>query len=122
MNIAVSQEVEKKIIALANLKGTDPALFGGALLEETMREKGFLTSSANGGEKDADEDPESLNRAIAKMKNRSPEELAAMRERVLKASTAPLPLPQGKNVFDLIPGIRGTESDEMVFDSLERLS
>lgn len=119
MNVAVSQEVEKKIISLAGLNGTDPALFGGSLLEETMREKGFLPQ-ANGFE--SEEDPESLSRAIAKMKSRSPEELAVMRERVLAASRAPLPISEGKTIFDLVPGIRGEETDEAVFEALERLS
>lgn len=118
MNVAVSQEVEKKIIALASLNGTDPALFGGSLLEETMREKGFLAT--NGFE--SEEDPESLSRAIAQMKSRSPEEVAAMRERVLAASHPPLPLPGGKTIFDVIPRIRGEETDDEVFEALERLS
>ncbi len=120
MNVAVSLEVEKKIIALAGLKGTDPAVFGGSLLEETMREKGFL---ARGNEIDGDEeDPDSLRRAIASLKTRSPEESLAMRERVLAASRPPLPLPEGKTIFDVIPGIRGEETDEAVFEALERLS
>lgn len=120
MNVAVSAEVEKKIIALASLNGTDPALFGGSLLEETLREKGFLPD-ANGFECD-EEGSDSLSLAIAKMKNRSPEEVVAMRERVLTASRPPLPLPDGKTIFDVIPTIRGEESDEIVFDALERLS
>jgi len=121
MNVAVSQEVEKKIIALASLNSTDPASFGGSLLEEAMREKGML-SKANGAETEADQDPDSLSRAISKMKNRSPEERAAMRERVLAASQAPMPLPEGKTIFDVIPRIRGKETDEEVFEALERLS
>ncbi|MBS1791359.1 MAG: hypothetical protein JST85_26850 [Acidobacteria bacterium] len=119
MNVAVSQEVEKKIIALASLNGTDPALFGGSLLEETMREKGFLPHN---NDSEREEDPVSLSRAIAKMKNRSPEEVAAMRERVLAASHAPLPLPEGKTIFDVTPRIRGEETEEEVFEALERLS
>lgn len=69
-----------------------------------------------------DEDPDSLNRAIAKMKSRTPEERAAMRERVLKGTPEPLPIPAGKTIFDMIPRIRGKETDQEVFEALERLS
>ncbi|MEK7832433.1 MAG: hypothetical protein AAB401_15185, partial [Acidobacteriota bacterium] len=65
---------------------------------------------------------ESLSRAIATMKSRSPGEVAAMREKVLAASNAPLPLPEGKTIFDVIPSIRGEETDDEVFEALERLS
>lgn len=69
-----------------------------------------------------DEDPDSLNRAIAKMKSRTPEERVAMRERVLKGTPEPLPIPAGKTIFDMIPRLRGKETDQEVFDALERLS
>ncbi len=121
MVVTVSSEVERKLIALAAQQSVDPALLGGSLLEEMMRERGLL-SPVNGFEGDVDEDPDSLSRAIAKMKSRTPDEVIAMRERVLSETPEPLPIPAGKTVFDMISGIRGDETDEEVFEALERLS
>jgi hypothetical protein len=70
----------------------------------------------------ADDDPDSLNRAIAALKNRTSNERAKIRERVMDGTPAPLPIPAGKTIFDVIPRIRGKETDQEVFDALERLS
>jgi hypothetical protein len=118
MNVNVSAEAEKILRAVAQSNGQPVEVYAGAVLEKVAREK------ANGLNllADDDRDPHSLDRAIAKMKSRTPEERAAMRERVMKASPEPLPLPAGKTVFDIIPRIRGKETDEEVLAALDRLS
>jgi hypothetical protein len=47
MNVNVSPEVEQQLLALAAQVGKDAADLGGSLLEEKMRESGFL-SDVNG--------------------------------------------------------------------------
>jgi hypothetical protein len=120
MNVNVSSEAEKILKAAAQSNGQPVEDYVGALLEKVAREKanGLNLSFAD----DDDRDPQALDRAIAKMKNRTPEARAAMRERVLKASPEALPIPAGKTIFDMIPSIRGKETDEEVFEALERLS
>lgn len=77
-----------------------------------------LCSLAQGEE----EDPDALNRAVARFTNRTPEEREAARQELLNAIPTPLPTPEGKTVFDMIPRIRGEETEEQVFEALERLS
>lgn len=121
MIVTVTPEVENSLRELAAQKSIDAASLGGSMLEEALREKGLLANS-NGSERDADEDSASLRRAIAQMRNRTPEETLAMRERVLKKAPQPLPLPAGKTIFDIIPSLRGNETEEEVQMALACLS
>ena len=75
-----------------------------------------------GAEIEEEEDADALSRSIAEMRNRTPEERAAMRERVLAQSPAPLPIPNGKTIFDVIPRIRGRETEQEFYEALERMS
>jgi hypothetical protein len=57
------------------------------------------------------------------MKNRTPEQIAASRARMLEVSRPPRLLPEGQGLFDVICGQwPGTETDEEVHAALERLS
>lgn len=69
-----------------------------------------------------DDDPDALTKAILGFTNRTPEERAAIREELMKVIPAPLPIPEGKTIFDMIPCIRGNETEAQVFEALERLS
>lgn len=69
-----------------------------------------------------DYDPDALNRAVDRLRNRTPEEREAARQQLLNAIPTPLPIPEGKTIFDMIPRIRGEETEEQVFEALERLS
>lgn len=119
MNVTVSPETEKILKAAAQQNGQPVEVYAGAVLEKVVQEK---TNGLTLPPDDDDRDPHSLSRAIAKMKSRTPEERAAMRERVMKGTPEPLPIPAGKTIFDIIPHIRGNETDEEVFAALERLS
>lgn|GEM_PF-1063240 len=119
MNINVSLEIERQLIALAAQEGKDAADLGGSLLEEKMREKGLLPDS-----NDTDvEDSEALNRAISGLINRTPEEIEAARARLLVQSRPPRPRPEGKTFMDVIAGQwPDSEPDEEVFEALRKLS
>ena len=55
--------------------------------------------------------------------NRTPEQIAAAREAVMKTVIPPRPLPPGKTLEDVVCGIwPGDETDEEIFAALERLS
>ena len=69
------------------------------------------------------EDPGALDRAVAKMMNRTPEEVEATRARLFAEMEPPRPLPPGKTLEDMISGKwPGDETDEEVLRALERLS
>jgi len=71
----------------------------------------------DGGEESA------LDRALAAMRNRTPEQIAEMRERVLAATRPPRSLPPGKTLADVIVGKwPGNETDEQIQAALEELS
>jgi hypothetical protein len=119
MHINIPPEVEQQLIALAAQEGKDVADLGGFLLEEKMREEGLLSDV---DESDID-DPAALARAIAAMADRAPEEVEAARVRLFAQSRPPRPLPEGKNLLDVVSGQwPGDETDEEIFDALRKLS
>lgn len=64
-----------------------------------------------------------LTEAIARLKNRTPEQVAADRDRLLALSPPPRPLPPGKTWIDMVVGQwPGDETDEQVREALEKLS
>lgn len=66
---------------------------------------------------------DSLAEAIARLKNRTPEQVAADRDRLLALSPPPRPLPPGKTLEDVLAGLwPGDETDEQVHEALEKLS
>ena len=72
---------------------------------------------------DDDIDPDALQKAMAKLLNRTPEEIEATRTRLLAASRPPRPLPAGKTFVDVVCGQwPGDETDEEVFEALRELS
>lgn len=64
-----------------------------------------------------------LDREIRWLTTRTPEQIEAARERVLKASRPARPLPDGKTLADMVGGQwPGDETDDQVREALERLS
>ena len=122
MDVTISPDVEKSLLVLAAQRSVDPAVLGGALLEEVMREKGLL-SQTNGSENTVPEDPGALARAVAAMVNRTPEQIEAAQEMALKEFQSERELPPGKTIFDVVCGKwPGNETDEEVYEALKRLS
>ena len=64
--------------------------------------------------------PQALKDATERIANRTPEEREAMQQELLKAIPEPLPIPEGKTVFDMFFQIRDDETEEQesyLFDS-----
>lgn len=71
----------------------------------------------------AEEEVDTLEAAIARMTSRTSEEIVATRERLLAATPSPRELPAGMTIFDAVMGKwPGDETDEQIFEALERLS
>ena len=69
------------------------------------------------------EEPSALDLAVRQLTNRTPEQIAIDRERVLALSPPPRPLPPGKTLADVVVGQwPGDETDAQIRDALERLS
>lgn len=67
------------------------------------------------------EDP--LAAAVKRMTSRTPEQVLADREKLLRTSRKARPLPEGKTLFDVVEGSwPGDETDEEVREMLEKLS
>ena len=61
--------------------------------------------------------------AIARLKNRTPDQVAADCDRLLALSPPPRPLPPGKTLADVVVGMwPGDETDEQIREALEKLS
>lgn len=119
MIIMLPPEVEKKLIALATQRSVEPASLVASLVEKELQEE--LDLSADAG--DTDSDPDALNRAVAAIINRTPEQIKAAQDMALREFKAERDLPAGaKNIFDVIPVIRGNETDEQVIQDLKELS
>ena len=120
MIVVFPPEVEKKIIALAAQKRVDPASLVASLVEKELNEEETALSADAG---DDDFDPDALQRAIAAIINRTPEQIEAAQEMALREFKSERELPAGaRNIFDVIPVIRGNETDEQVVQALKELS
>jgi hypothetical protein len=122
MVITFPPDLEKKIIALAERKRLDPASFVASLVEKELSSE-LALAPVNGADQDDDYDPEAGNRAVAALINRTPEQIKAAQERALREFLPERELPkEARNVFDVIPVIRGNETDEQVREALKDLS
>ncbi len=120
MIVNVSPETEKQLAELAARNGEPVPDFAGSLLEEKLREV-QPGEGLNGT--DDDVDPDALERAVAQMINRTPEEIEQTRARLFQQMEPPRPLPPGQTLFDVICGKwPGDETDEEVLRALEKLS
>ena len=90
---------------------------------EGARVKITLLNIESTNEESDDEDPGALDRAIAKMMNRTPEEVEATRARLFAEMEPPREIPEGKTLEDMISGKwPGDETDDEVLRALEKLS
>ena len=72
---------------------------------------------------EARENPDALKEAMNKLINRTEAEMLASRARVMKTVRMGRPLPEGKTLADVVEGQwPGDETDEQIFEALERLS
>jgi hypothetical protein len=119
MTVTVSSAAEKILGNLAARHGKSVPEMAEALLEEKLME---TTSVALASGED-DDDPRALENAIARLTNRTPEEVEAARARLFAQSRPPRPLPEGKTFLDVVcDQWPGDETDEEVYDALAKLS
>ena len=91
----------------------------GKILQQTSIKEMFHTARNT---KDAD-DPDALSRAVAKMSNRTPEEIAYAQARTIANCKPEHSLQPGQTIFDAVGGKwPGDESDQQIKEALERLS
>lgn len=123
MIVTFPPDVEKKIVALAASRKLEPSSFVFSLVEEEWGKQYVLQDSKSFHDVDEDFDPEALNRMLAAMINRTPEQIKAAQEMAIREFQPERELPAGaKNIFDVIPVIRGNETDEQVLQDLRELS
>lgn len=120
MSVILPPEVEKKLLELAAQKCVDPASLIASLVEEEARRDSGRDPLADVGEDDID--PDALNKAVAALINRTPEEKKAARDRAIKEFRPKNELPSDVSPLDVMPVIRGDETDEQVLLALKYLS
>ena len=124
MIVTIPHELENKIVALAAQKGVEPSTFIVALVEEDVEVawNAKAVQGTNGHQHVDDYDPNALKRATERITQRTLAEREAVRQELLQSIPPPLPIPEGKTVFDMLARIRGEETEEQVYAALERLS
>lgn len=121
MIVTFPPEMEKKIIALAAQQGTDPASLIASLVEKGLRDE-LALAPVNGFGLDDDCDLEAGKRAVAALANRTPERIKAAQERAIKEFRPKRELPLNVSPLEVMPVIRGNETDEEVLQALKELS
>lgn len=86
-------------------------------------EKNDLVTESNQNEVENDRDPDALAQAVAKMTNRTPEQIAEAQAWAVATYKPQKPLPLDMSLFDAIAGKwPASETDEQIASALERLS
>jgi hypothetical protein len=93
-----------------------------ALPDDNYRLEIIRVVSAEEAKRNLESNP-ALMEAIARMSNRTEEEVLADRARIMAKSRKPRPLPEGKTLDDVVRGKwPGDETDEEILKALEELS
>ena len=116
MIVTFPLEFEQQVKAQASRKGMDVVSYLLSLVQRDIK----VADPANGGA--GDYDPDALNRMIAKMTNRTPEEKMRARRRAIQESRPQIELAPDVSPFDVMPVVRGNETDEEVIAALKELS
>jgi len=123
MVVTFPPDLERRLIALAALKRVDPASFVVALVaKELDNENDLALANDVGHDEDGDFDPEAGQRAVAALINRSPEQISAAKARAIKEFKPKRELPPDVSPLEVMPLIRGNETDEEVIQALKELS
>jgi hypothetical protein len=120
MIVTFPPDVEKKIIALATQKSVDPAFLVTSLVEKQLSDE-LALAPVNDLVHD-DYDPEALHRAVAALVNRTPSQIKAAQDRATREFKPARDLPPDVSPLEVLPVIRGDETDEQVFQALNELS
>lgn len=119
MIVTVSAGTERLIRRLAAQTGQDAAILAGQYLELALKNETVRAETAIQPEDESD----ALTQALAALKSRTPEQVAAARRQLYEAAKPPRPMPEGQDIFDVVGGQwPGDETDEEVFTALRKLS
>jgi hypothetical protein len=121
MIVMLPPDVEKKLIALAAQKSVDPGSLAASLIERELKNE-LALGHVPDASCDDDFDPEALNRAVAALINRTPEQKRAAREWAIKEFKPKNELPPDVSPLEVMPVIKGDETDEQVLQALKELS
>ncbi|SRR5258706_7616924 len=121
MIVMFPPDVEKKLVALAAQRSVDPASLLASLVEREAKVE-LALAPFNGVDQDDDYDPEVGRRAVAALINRTPEQLKAAQERAIREFRPKRELPPDVSPLEVLPIIRGNETDEEVLQALKDLS
>ncbi|HQR34540.1 MAG TPA: hypothetical protein PLK30_17500 [Blastocatellia bacterium] len=116
MTVTFPLELEQQVKTQAAKKGMDVVTYLRSLVQKDLK-----TADSFPRESD-DSDPDALNRMIATMTSRTPEEKLAARQRAIQESLPQIELAPNVSPFDVMPIVRGDETDEDVIAALKELS
>ena len=128
MIVTFPLELEQQVKARAAQKGLDIASYLLSLVQkDTGTQIAFEQLNGNAPDDhdddyDDDYDPQALNRAVAAIVNRTSEQKKAAQERAIKEYRPKRELPPNVSPLEVMPVIRGNETDEEVRQALKELS
>jgi hypothetical protein len=123
MIVTFPPELERRIVALAALKRISPAALVADLVAKELCDGNDLALGNDvSHDEESDFDPEAGLRAVAALINRSPEQISAAQERAIKEFKPIRELPTDVSPLEVMPVIRGNETDEEVIKALKDLS
>jgi hypothetical protein len=112
MIVMLPPDIEKKLIALAAQRSVDPASLVASFVEKELNNGELALAPVADAGQDDDFDPDALNRAIAAIANRTPEQIKAAQEKIIKESTPSIELPPGVSAQDVWEGMSGDNQDD----------
>ena len=115
--IVIPPELEKKIAILAAQRSLDPSSLIDSLVARELNQPPAPAAS-----QDDESDPKALSRAVAALIGRTPEQKSAARQKSINESMPRIELPPDVSPFDVMPVVRGSETDEEVLKALKELS
>ncbi len=116
MIVTFPLEFEQQVKTQAAQRGMDVASYLLSLVQRDSK------AAAPANDTASDYDPDALNRMIAKLTSRTPEEKLAARQRAIAESRPQIELAPDASFFDVIPAVRGDETDEEAIASLKEFS
>jgi hypothetical protein len=125
MVVTFPPDLERRLMALAALKRVDPASFVVALVAKELDNENDLALAndvSHDDDDDGDFDPEAGLRAVTALINRSPDQISAAKARAIKEFKPKRELPSDVSPLEVMPVIRGNETDEEVIKALKELS
>jgi hypothetical protein len=120
ITIELSPETEAAIREQAEAVGEVPTTYIARAAEMRLREEKIAADREHWLAQGMNYE---LSDSIARLRNRTPEEIAKTRAEYLALATPGKPLPPGKTLADMVVGQwPGDETDEEILAALERLS